>query len=186
MLFKPVAHYECFQCLRILGFGYDRTARHFRIKKITVYAWFKYRNLNIQRPKTKYITSRVIKPAKKYVKLTQKDWEIRFEKSHIKRKITCYLRAKVWQCFKLNLHTPSVEKLIGCSRIEFIGLMKSKFRDGMTIENYGKFWHLDHIKPCCKFDLSIRQQQLECFHFSNYQPLLASENCRKNRKYTLS
>jgi hypothetical protein len=54
-----------------------------------------------------------------------------------------------------------------------------RFRPGMTWENYGPVWHVDHIKPCAKFDLTDPDQQRACFHFSNLQPLFADENLRK-------
>ena len=51
----------------------------------------------------------------------------------------------------------------------------------MTWDNYGSYWHVDHIIPCCKFDLTDPEQQLKCFHYTNLQPLEATANLRKNR-----
>lgn len=50
----------------------------------------------------------------------------------------------------------------------------------MTLVNHG-LWHIDHIKPCCSFDLTKADQQRECFHFTNLQPLWAKDNLRKNK-----
>jgi hypothetical protein len=73
--------------------------------------------------------------------------------------------------------------LIGCS-VEFLkGYLEAKFRDGMTWENQGPYWHIDHIKPCAKFDLTKPAEQRACFHFTNLQPLLASENLAKGDTY---
>jgi hypothetical protein len=52
----------------------------------------------------------------------------------------------------------------------------------MTLDNYGE-WHVDHIRPCSSFDLSIPSEQEKCFHFSNLQPLWAIDNLRKSDKY---
>lgn len=50
----------------------------------------------------------------------------------------------------------------------------------MTWENHGmRGWHIDHKRPCSSFDLSDPAQQCACFHFSNLQPLWATENLRK-------
>jgi hypothetical protein len=51
----------------------------------------------------------------------------------------------------------------------------------MSWNNYGK-WHLDHIKPCASFDLSKKQEQKICFHYSNFQPLWAKDNLIKGLK----
>jgi hypothetical protein len=71
--------------------------------------------------------------------------------------------------------------LTGCSKDELISHLESKFTEGMTLENYGE-WHIDHIKPCASFDLSNLEEQKKCFHWSNLQPLWASENIRKGCK----
>lgn len=56
----------------------------------------------------------------------------------------------------------------------------------MSWENYGFYgWHIDHIKPCSKFDLTDPKQQEQCFHYSNLQPLWAIENFKKSDKYVI-
>ena len=60
--------------------------------------------------------------------------------------------------------------------------LKTKFKEGMTIKNYGD-WHVDHIKPCASFDLTDAKQQMLCFHYTNLQPLWAKENLQKGKKY---
>ena len=54
---------------------------------------------------------------------------------------------------------------------------------GMTLENYGTYWHIDHIRPCASFDLTGPAQQKECFHYTNLQPLEALENKKKGSLY---
>lgn len=76
--------------------------------------------------------------------------------------------------------------LIGCSIETFKTLLASLFAPGMTWENYGPVWHVDHIKPCAKFDLKDPEQQRLCFHWSNQQPLFAKDNIRKGDKYATS
>ena len=51
----------------------------------------------------------------------------------------------------------------------------------MSFKNYGK-WHIDHIIPCSKFDLTKRDEQLKAFHYTNLQPLWANENFKKSNK----
>jgi hypothetical protein len=54
----------------------------------------------------------------------------------------------------------------------------------MTRENHG-IWHIDHITPCTAFDLTDPEQQKKCFHYTNLQPLWASDNIRKGNKIIL-
>ena len=42
---------------------------------------------------------------------------------------------------------------------------------------------MDHIIPVTAFNLSDPEQQKECFHFTNLQPLWGTENLRKSNKY---
>lgn len=72
--------------------------------------------------------------------------------------------------------------LVGCS-IEYLReYLETKFQEGMTWDNHGE-WHIDHIRPCVSFDLSILEQQRECFHYTNLQPLWASDNLSKGSSW---
>ena len=71
---------------------------------------------------------------------------------------------------------------LGCSKEEFIEYFQAKFKEGMTWENHGE-WHIDHIKPCASFNLLDEEEQKKCFHYTNLQPLWASENLSKGCKY---
>ena len=52
----------------------------------------------------------------------------------------------------------------------------------MSWKNYGKAWHIDHIIPCAKFDLTDPRQQLICFNYLNLRPCFAQENIQKGKK----
>jgi len=71
--------------------------------------------------------------------------------------------------------------MIGCSGVELKSYLESKFKEGMTWDNYGE-WHVDHIRPCASFDLSDAEQQKKCFHYTNLQPLWKEDNLRKGNK----
>ena len=81
-------------------------------------------------------------------------------------------------------HSDYCEKLIGLSYGEFRLYMESKFKEGMSWGNYGwATWHIDHIRPCASFDLTDIEQQKECFHYTNLQPLWAKDNIKKGAKW---
>jgi hypothetical protein len=74
----------------------------------------------------------------------------------------------------------SALKYLGCTLAFFTRYISKQFKLGMNIENYGRVWELDHIKPCSSFDLQNDTEALKCFNFSNYQPLFVFENRQKS------
>jgi hypothetical protein len=75
-------------------------------------------------------------------------------------------------------------ELVGCSTKDLMSHIKSMWKPGMSWENYGiKGWHIDHIRPCAAFDLTDPEQQKQCFHWTNLQPLWAQENWAKGDRY---
>lgn len=74
----------------------------------------------------------------------------------------------------------STEELLGCTYDEFKIHIESQFTDDMSWEIFmtGAI-HLDHIRPCCSFDLTKPEEQRACFHYTNTRPLWAEDNHRK-------
>lgn len=71
------------------------------------------------------------------------------------------------------------EEILGLSWVEFKQYLESKFIEGMTWENYGK-WHIDHIIPLASAKNAKELEKL--FYYTNCQPLWAKENLRKGDK----
>lgn len=102
--------------------------------------------------------------------------------SDLHYKIKSNLANRIWQFFKKG-RTKTMD-FVGCSTEELKVYLESKFTEGMSWSNYGKGgWHIDHIKPCSKFDLSDPEQQKQCFHYTNLQPLWAIDNIKKSNKW---
>lgn len=74
--------------------------------------------------------------------------------------------------------------LIGCSPSQFRTHLESKFKRGMTWENYGTYWHVDHILPCASFDQTNPAHRAACWHWTNLQPLESVKNMAKSDKIT--
>ena len=74
---------------------------------------------------------------------------------------------------------PSIEYL-GCNVEYFRDYISSKMTEGMTFENI----HYDHIKPISRFNLDDEEEFLNCCHYTNFQPLLASDNLVKSNKWS--
>lgn len=73
----------------------------------------------------------------------------------------------------------SSSEMLGCTWQFLVAYLESKFKPGMTWENYGPYWHIDHKIPCAAFDLTKAEDQKKCFHWTNLQPLTAVENFLK-------
>ncbi len=76
-------------------------------------------------------------------------------------------------------------ELLGCTIDELKRYLEQQFKEGMTWDNYGE-WHVDHIKPCASFNFFNENEQKECFHFTNLQPLWAEDDMKKHDKYEAS
>lgn len=98
-------------------------------------------------------------------------------------KLSNRMRQRICKALKGIAKSQETLNILGCSFDELKKYIESKFKDGMTWDNYGyRGWHVDHIKPCASFDLSDPKQQEECFHYTNLQPLWAKDNLSKGSK----
>ena len=97
-------------------------------------------------------------------------------------KLLSNCRTQIHRVLKNNIKSKNTKKLLGCTVEELKRHLSSKFIDNMSFENYGK-WHVDHIKPCAKFDFTKLEEQVKCFHYTNLQPLWAIDNIKKGAKY---
>lgn len=70
-------------------------------------------------------------------------------------------------------------RLIGCNAETLCLILEARFEPGMTWDNYGSAWHVDHIIPLAAYDLTDPEQQREAFHYTNLQPMWAHENMAK-------
>ncbi len=83
---------------------------------------------------------------------------------------------------KNNRKNTSTLELLGCSSDYLRQYLQSKFDSNMSWDNYGSYWHIDHIIPLSSFDLSDPEQLKKACHYTNLQPLEAIENIKKGNK----
>lgn len=90
-------------------------------------------------------------------------------------------RDRVYKALKRFSATKTARtvELLGCTVPFFIDHIAGQFKAGMTWENHGTVWEIDHIVPVVKFDLTDPAQQRACFHYTNCQPLIRSDNRSK-------
>ncbi len=73
-------------------------------------------------------------------------------------------------------------QLLGCDMNYLKYWLAYQFVPGMTWENYGQIWHVDHVTPCAVYNLEDPNQQLLCFNWSNLRPCFVAENLTKSAK----
>ena len=103
-------------------------------------------------------------------------------KTDPKTKLRHTLRGRFRKLIKGFHKKNSVLSYIGCDVESLKDYLSSKFKEGMTWENHGKVWHIDHIIPCVSFDFDSEEDLKKCWHYTNLQPLYALDNLRKGDK----
>ena len=105
-------------------------------------------------------------------------------KTDINFKLSVNFRSRISSALRKRSKKTSSINLLGCSIEEYKLFLEKQFDKNMSWDNYGTYWDIDHIKPCAAFDLTSLEEQKQCFHYSNTQPLSKKENQIKNRFYT--
>jgi hypothetical protein len=74
----------------------------------------------------------------------------------------------------------SASSSVGCNSIALRIHLQEQFKPGMSWDNYGTEWHVDHIMPLAAAE--CEEHLIRLNHFSNLQPLWAKENMTKGAK----
>lgn len=85
------------------------------------------------------------------------------------------LRARVSRAITKGFKHSSLSQYLGCTIEELKIHLESKFKEGMTWDNYGD-WEIDHIYPLAKSNLSDTNVFAKVCHYTNLQPLWSSDN----------
>jgi hypothetical protein len=75
------------------------------------------------------------------------------------------------------------EQILGASIELVCAHIEALFGQGMTWLNHGQ-WHIDHIMPLCKFDLTDPTQAKLAGNYKNLRPMWASVNIKKGGRWT--
>lgn len=93
-------------------------------------------------------------------------------------------RVAMGQCLRGEKKRRKTFDILGYTVEELKCHLERQFKPGMTWENYGTHWHVDHIIPVSAFNIqSIASPDLvRAWSLKNLQPLEAKENIRKGKK----
>jgi hypothetical protein len=112
-----------------------------------------------------------------------KEWKKQKYATDIYYRIKDNLRSRFYNAVINQFKIQSVINLLGCSIDELKQYLEFFFSPEMNWINHGKIWEIDHIKPCAMFDLTDIEQQKQCFHYTNLQPLFKTSDIAKDFGY---
>lgn len=103
------------------------------------------------------------------------------ERDEPAEKFKRYIRTRIYNCLRYKNKTKHAIDYLGCSSEEYFKWIFN-YNNDYDLENHGKEWHIDHVIPISKFDLTNESQQLLAFNWRNTMPLASKENLAKNNK----
>lgn len=125
---------------------------------------------------------------KKYLEKNKEILSLKRNNSEKKRresdslyKLKIYMRNRIWFYLKKSdiRKKNTTFEVVGCSPQQLKIFLEQKFTEGMSWENQGK-WHIDHIIPLSS--AKTEEELYKLCHFTNLQPMWASENIKKGAK----
>ena len=78
--------------------------------------------------------------------------------------------------YATNTPSKQIIELLGIDKIGFIQHIDKYLLEGMTKENFGKVWSLDHIVPVDLFDFDNLNDLKLCYNFINIMPMFINDN----------
>jgi len=88
------------------------------------------------------------------------------------------------QFYKFSIEQKSTKlmiNLVDCSIKNFRKWIEYNFTQDMSWNNYGIYWHIDHIILCSLFNMLNYEEQKACFNWQNTRPLQALKNLKRKK-----
>lgn len=106
------------------------------------------------------------------------------KKDNPRYKLNDSIASNIRHSLKGNKNGSHWENLVGYTLDELREHLKKQFTDEMSWENYGKYWHLDHVIPISAWNYTKPEHIgfKKCWALDNLQPLEAKENLSKHNK----
>lgn len=97
----------------------------------------------------------------------------------IEHRLCVTLRNSVNSIINGKIKAGSAVRDLGCSPGQLREYIEQQFHSGMSWDNWGELWELDHRDPLGMFDLTNREEFLRVCNFRNLQPLLIADHWAK-------
>ena len=92
------------------------------------------------------------------------------------------MRCRLGDVLKGKSKSQTTKQLIGVNFEIFIKWIKYQLEEGMTMDNYGSIWHLDHVLPISSFNLLEEEELFKAMNWMNIRPMLPVKNIQKSNK----
>ena len=179
--------YKCKSCIKEYRSIYNECNKH----KFKNYHLSNKEKILTQQKKYYYTNKeKIISQQKEWKKNNKEKLKI-YEKNHrLKNKIFFQIKnsinCRIWEALKSNQQSKKYkgEEYLGCKIKDYKKYLESLFFPEMNWKNFGEIWEIDHIKPCSSFDLTNLEQQKQCFHYSNTQPLFKTTKISQKFGYS--
>lgn len=104
-----------------------------------------------------------------------------------KYRLDCNMGTLIYQSLKEKKGGRRWETLVDYTLKGLTEHLESQFDENMDWENYGSFWHIDHIKPRSLFRYTFAEDPefKKCWALENLQPLERIANIRKSNTFQL-
>ena len=108
-------------------------------------------------------------------------------KTSPKYHLDCNMGMAIYMALKQKKNGRQWESLVDYTVEELMVHLEGGFDENMTWENYGTYWHIDHIKPrsLFKYTSSDDLEFKNCWSLKNLQPLEKSANLKKSNTFQL-
>lgn len=115
-----------------------------------------------------------------------REYQRRKWKTRPDHRVRVSISAGIRKALKAGKSRRSWQRLVGYSVAELMRHLERQFLRGMTWENYGPVWHIDHIVPVKAFRAeSVDSPEFRaCWALSNLRPMWAIENVSKGGRRT--
>jgi len=97
-------------------------------------------------------------------------------------KLVTNLRSRLGRAVRGKSNSRATEQIIGVDVEIFTKWVEFQLEEGMTMQNYGPVWQLDHVLPISSFNLLDEEELFQAMNWVNIRPLTPIKNMQKYNK----
>lgn len=178
---KDGKHPQCKECKKQSDRSrYEKKKEYICEKQRDRYA--KKAEYEREKAKERYKKSVSTEEGRKRVRKIKNDWAYNRARSDPSYRISKSIGSSIRNQVKKNgIHK---FKYLGYTCDELMSHLEKQFTSKMSWDNYGSYWHIDHITPKSSFNIKEAgdSEFMACWCLSNLRPLEAIENLKKSSK----
>ena len=135
---------------------------------------------------------KIIEGNKKWLKKNYKKnleyrvaWERNKRKTNPQHRLNINFARAICHCLGSKKEWRKQQGLVDHTINDLVKHLEKQFDDKMNWDNYGSYWHIDHIKPISlfKYETAEDPEFKKCWALDNLQPLEKIANLKKGNKF---